>query len=54
MSVLGGSTVRRRSEWLLYTGVITWGDVPWRLTDTGRLPADVFARPLESRGRAKT
>ena len=38
---------RVQTEWLLYTGVISWSDIPWRLTATGRLPKDVFARPLQ-------
>ena len=38
---------RTQTEWLLYTGTITWADIPWKLTARGRLPKDVFARPLQ-------
>ena len=34
------------TEWLLYAGQITWADVPYKITATGRLPADIFKQPL--------
>ena len=43
---------RSLTEWLLYVGVINWQDIPWKLTATGRLPADVFRKPLETMERA--
>jgi len=38
---------RCQAEWLLYTGVITWQDIPWKLTATGRLPPDLLRDPLD-------
>jgi hypothetical protein len=38
---------RCQAEWLLYTAVITWQDIPWKLTATGRLPADLLREPLD-------
>jgi hypothetical protein len=35
-----------QAEWLLHMGVLTWADLPWKLTATGRLPADLFRGPL--------
>ncbi len=43
---------RAQTEWLLYAGVITWTDIPWKLTATGRLPHDVFRKPLETMEKA--
>ena len=35
------------TEWLLYTGIITWSDITHKLTATGRLPPDLLRKPLE-------
>jgi len=43
---------RAQTEWLLYTAVIGWEDIPWKLTATGRLPHDVFRKPLETMEKA--
>jgi hypothetical protein len=37
---------RVQAEFLLHHGVLTWADIPYKLTATGRLPADIFKRPL--------
>ncbi len=37
---------RCQAEFLLHHGIITWADLPYKLTATGRLPADIFRRPL--------
>jgi hypothetical protein len=37
---------RVQAEFLLHHGILTWADLPWKLTATGRLPADIFKRPL--------
>ena len=37
---------RVQTEWLLFTGVICWDDIAFKLTATGRLPADIFKNPL--------
>ncbi len=37
---------RCQAEFLLHHGVITWADLPWKLTASGSLPADIFRKPL--------
>ena len=37
---------RVQAEFLRHHGVLTFADLPWKLTATGRLPADIFKRPL--------
>ena len=38
---------RCQAEFLLHHGVITWADLPYKLTSSGFLPADVFRKPLQ-------
>jgi hypothetical protein len=40
------------TEWLLYTGAIVWSDVSHKITATGRLPHDIFRKPLETMEKA--
>jgi len=37
---------RIQTEWLLYTGVICWDDIAFKIVATGRLPADLLKEPL--------
>ena len=43
---------RCQAEWLLYTGVIGWGDLPYKLNALGRLPTEIFKNPLDIMERA--
>ena len=36
-----------QTQWLLYTGVICWDDIAFKLVATGRLPANILREPLE-------
>ena len=38
---------RCQAEWLLYVGVVSWQDLPYKLNALGRLPAELFKGPLE-------
>ena len=37
---------RIQTEWLLYTGVICWDDIAFKMVATGRLPADLLKESL--------
>ena len=36
-----------QTQWLLYTGVICWDGIAFKLVATGRLPAHILREPLE-------
>jgi hypothetical protein len=38
---------RCQAEFLLHHGVVKWQDLPYKLTASGYLPADVFRKPLQ-------